>query len=781
MHAELFLENFERLVGAPGGIEKLRGLILQLAVQGKLVPQVASDEPAWRFLARLGSTKKLNADYFRPLPKGWSFAPLTVFGDFRGGLTPSKARSEYWGEGIDWVSPKDMAGDAGNRITSAKDQITELALSDTTLSKIPSNSILMVARSGILKRKFPVATTGVECTVNQDMKAIVLRETSIARFLQIMLLGWEPRILRDFVKTGTTVQSLKFSEFKSSLWPIPPLAEQKRIVAKVDELMALCDRLDEEQTNHIKLKRAASRSILHDASVDREAKHAPAIKFSLNSKFDAWFNDRETIHDLRASILFLACHGKLQSEGNVIKSMAYRVETASSDDGRWPLPSNWKWTTLGSLTSFITSGSRGWKKYYSDKGAKFIRSQDIKTDAVLFDEPVFVALPGQVEGSRTRVKVNDLLLTITGANTGKCALVADELGEAYVSQHVALIRPIKSAHSAFLHLWLTGSWCGRSILLGVSYGIRAGLNLNQLRKLPVPLPPLTEQKRTVANARELISLCDRLEAQVNEGERLDAALMDALIHHLTTAPHHEMLGPSTTRAPAMEIKSASPPAPNVVPLPRKCVPPPTPAAQHSMSVDSKFQEAVLVGAIVKAFFDDGGEPIGNFRLQKAVYFARRHGGEKALDEEYLKKAAGPYNPKMKYSGGIAIAKKKGYIREARGRYGFGHIVGSEADELSDYLGRDHYAPYVEAANWVRDTFKFKKNDDWERLATVDYAILDLEARGNDVTGQAILNYIRSDAEWAPKIAKLELTAARLDNLIHDTRTLFATVGQADGG
>ena len=188
-----------------------------------------------------------------------------------------------------------------------------------------------------------------------------------------------------------------------------------------------------------------------------------------------------------------------------------------------------------------------------------------------------------------------------------------------------------------------------------------------------------------------------------------------------------------------------------------------------------------MGAIVKAFFDDGGEPIGNFRLQKAVYFARRHGGEKALDEEYLKKAAGPYNPKMKYSGGIAIAKKKGYIREARGRYGFGHIVGSKADELSDYLGRDQYAPFVEAANWVRDTFKFKKNDDWERLATVDYAILDLESRGGDVTGQAILNYIRSDAEWAPKIAKLGLTAARLDNLIHDTRTLFATVGQANGG
>ena len=261
---------------------------------------------------------------------------------------------------------------------------------------------------------------------------------------------------------------------------------------------------------------------------------------------------------------------------------------------------------------------------------------------------------------------------------------------------------------------------------------------------------------------------------------IDAALMDALIHHLTAASHHGAIDTPATETLALEKKSAQIAAPNVVPLPRKRASPPIPTAQQSISVDSKFQEAVLVGAIVKAFFEDGGQPIGNFRLQKAVYFARRHGGEKALKEEYFKKAAGPYNPTMKYSGGIAIAKKKGYVHEARGRYGFGHIVGPAADELNDYLGRDRYAPYVEAANWVRDTFKFKKNDDWERLATVDYAILDLENDGKEVTGQAILDYIADDVEWAPKIAKLGFTAARLDNLIHDTRTLFATAGQSDG-
>src|SRR3546814_12262002 len=93
-----------------------------------------------------------------------------------------------------------------------------------------------------------------------------------------------------------------------------------------------------------------------------------------------------------------------------------------------------------------------------------------------------------------------------------------------------------------------------------------------------------------------------------------------------------------------------------------------------------FQEAGLVTAIVNTFFQVGGEPIGNFRLQKAVYFARRKMGEHVGEMAYLRKAAGPYNPSMKYSGGIAIAKQKNWLREARGRFGSAPVPGTEAEE-----------------------------------------------------------------------------------------------------
>jgi type I restriction enzyme S subunit len=102
----------------------------------------------------------------------------------------------------------------------------------------------MVARSGILKRIFPVAINRVPAAANQDMKVLVPFLNGQERYLQIMFRGLTDFILRELAKTGTTVQSLKYAKFERQPFPLPPLAEQHRIVAKVDELMALCDRLE---------------------------------------------------------------------------------------------------------------------------------------------------------------------------------------------------------------------------------------------------------------------------------------------------------------------------------------------------------------------------------------------------------------------------------------------------------------------------------------------------------------------------------------------------------
>lgn len=252
----LLSEHLPLLASAPDGIQKLRGLILELAVRGKLVPQNPSDEPASELLKRIakerarleanGTCKKskpmpLVGEDEQPcaLPVGWSWIRLTNLGEFRGGKTPSTNRSDYWDGSIPWVSPKDMKSLV---VTATEDYVSDLALSDG-LASIPESSVLVVVRSGILRRTVPVAINAMACTVNQDLKALCLVQPELARYVQLLLKGFERLILTTLTKVGTTVESIKFDEFAAQPFPLPPLAEQHRIVAKVDELIALCDRL----------------------------------------------------------------------------------------------------------------------------------------------------------------------------------------------------------------------------------------------------------------------------------------------------------------------------------------------------------------------------------------------------------------------------------------------------------------------------------------------------------------------------------------------------------
>ena len=113
------------------------------------------------------------------------------------------------------------------RYLTAKLKITEKGLSDTRLKLFPAGSLFMVARSGILKRTFPVAINRVPAASNQDLKILVPFLKGQEQYLQIMFRGLTDFILKELVKTGTTVQSLRYSEFEAQPFPIPPLAEQR--------------------------------------------------------------------------------------------------------------------------------------------------------------------------------------------------------------------------------------------------------------------------------------------------------------------------------------------------------------------------------------------------------------------------------------------------------------------------------------------------------------------------------------------------------------------------
>jgi type I restriction enzyme S subunit len=191
----------------------------------------------------------------------------------------------------------------------------------------------------------------------------------------------------------------------------------------------------------------------------------------------------------------------------------------------YSLPPGWCWARLEDVAEYVTSGSRDWSQFYSDSddGALFVRTENIKTNALDFHDIARVLLPATVEGKRTLLRPSDILMTITGANVGRCAIVPDGIPEAYVSQSVALVRLQVPGLANFVHLGALAIFRGhKTELEHMAYGIgRPVLNLDNVRRLPLPLAPKGEQDRI---AQSIESYWTRLDDAVATLERLQRKL-----------------------------------------------------------------------------------------------------------------------------------------------------------------------------------------------------------------------------------------------------------------
>jgi type I restriction enzyme S subunit len=343
------------------------------------------------------------------------------------------------------------------------------------------------------------------------------------RFAYYLLSSLHLDVLGKGIKPG-----LSRKEAYEVLIALPPLAEQKRIVAKVDELMALCDRLEAQQQ-----ERAARHAALARAALARFA-DAPTPA-NLNLLFHPSFAIAPA--DIRKTILTLAVQGKLvpqDTNDEPVKSSFAGFKSLDTEAiDNVGVPSQWQLCTYRTLTSLVTSGSRGWKEFYSDSGAIFIRTQNIKTDRLVLDDVAFVLLPKSAEGMRAQVMKNDIMITITGANVTKAALVEEQIPEAYISQHIALTRPRWTEMSKWLHLCFLSHGSARGTLEQLAYGDKPGLNLNNIRDLVFPIPPRAEQRRVVAKVDQLMALVDQLETQLAASRAAAVNLMEAVVAELS--------------------------------------------------------------------------------------------------------------------------------------------------------------------------------------------------------------------------------------------------------
>lgn len=528
-------QHLPLLATAPDGIQKLRGLILELAVRGKLVPQNNNDEPASELLKRIAKDHKRHAlkqessedsDSRFALANGWEWVRFGDVAQHNSGKTLDKGRNT--GKARPYITTSNLYWgrfDLSN--------VREMLIRSEELERCTARkNDLLICEGGEAGRAAVWESDEEVCFQNHVHRARFyggINPYYAYRIFQRLDISGE---INQFRK-GVGISNLSGKSLASIPFPLPPLAEQHRIVAKVDELMALCDRLEAEQTDAEAAHAKLVETLLGTLTRSTDATDLAANWQRLAEHFDTLFTTESSLDALKQTILQLAVMGKLVLQDPNDEPAGKSFPNLTSIDpvlkSIGNIPAQWMLCQYRLLTSLVTSGSRGWKEFYSDSGAIFIRTQNIKTDNLVLDDVAFVDLPKRAEGMRTQVLQDDILITITGANVTKAARVSSKLPDAYVSQHIALTRPIHPELSRWLHLCFISPSSARGVLENLAYGDKPGLSLGNIRDLVLPIPPLAEQHRILAKVDELMALCDRLKADLAESRTRQARLSATLI------------------------------------------------------------------------------------------------------------------------------------------------------------------------------------------------------------------------------------------------------------
>jgi type I restriction enzyme S subunit len=488
MSNDWFFEKFALIADAPGAVTRMRELVLDLAMKGKVTDRNQNSEYV--------DANYINEPYSEVLPSNWRLLNFGKFCDIQGGSQPpkeqfiDKPRSDY----VQMFQIRDL-GEKPVPVYIPRDSTTRFC----------SEGDILIGRYGASVGKIFWAQNG---TYNVALAKFIFPKDAFVPAFAFWLLK------SDFfqAKLAGASRSAQAGFNKGDLagitFPLPPLAEQKRIVAKVDELMGLCDALAAQQQ-----ERELRRSVLVRSSLSRfaESPTPENLGYLFHKSYDI------PPSELRKSILTLAVQGLL---------VAHDSESA-----------DWGTKRLKDLTTKIGSGSTpsGGKESYQASGVPLIRSMNVHFGGFVRQGLAFLNDEQAEKLKNVAVKADDVLLNITGASIGRVATAPRNMEGARVNQHVCIIRPTSEITPQFLELFLASPVVQNLIETIQVGGTREALTKAMIEQFEIPVPSIAEQRRIVAKVDQLMALVDELERQQEASREKATKLLDAIVHEMTSS------------------------------------------------------------------------------------------------------------------------------------------------------------------------------------------------------------------------------------------------------
>lgn len=485
--------------------EQLKASILQYAIQGKLVEQRTEEGTAEELYQqiqaekqRLIKEKKIKKE--KPLaeitdeeipfdiPEKWKWVRIGTLCNIVNGFTPNRSNPDFWDGDIPWFTIDDVR-EQGRFISHTKQSITEKALSKNTQRIVPPDTVLLCCTASVGE----YAYTKIPLTTNQQFNALVVRDEFQPLLYSLYLYTFVQTLKAKIIAGAgkTTFNFLSVGKLKEFLLPIPPIAEQKRIVTKIEELLPLVDRYavayEKLEQFNAKFPEDMKKSILQYAIQGKLVEQRPEEG-----------TGEELYQQIQAEKQRLIKEGKIKKE----KPLPEIAENEIPFD----IPGSWKWGRLLDLCKSITDGDHQ-PPPQVPSGVPFLVISNISSGKLDFSATRYVPQDYFEALSEDRVaEYGDLLFTVTGSYG--IPLKVDCTEKFCFQRHIALFKLMIDLDYLY---YLLMSPVIKSQCDAVATGIaQKTVGLTSLRNMVVPLPPLAEQKRIVAKIEELLPLCERL-------------------------------------------------------------------------------------------------------------------------------------------------------------------------------------------------------------------------------------------------------------------------------